>query len=158
MKNTTPSSDVMHVMTHRPQSVTSTPVTGKPQPADRTAPCVADCVYRVLISTQVRAKRKQPKESEWKSCSCFITQQQVPWTAINNLQPDGQVLCFPPGPDNLPLYHLTQLSASGQSIHVYLCVAVCLKIVFPSLLAIKWSTWLKSQKHLNTCFQNGFCD
>lgn len=60
------------------------------------------CVQWGLISTQVRSERKQPKESELKSCSCFITQQQVPWTAIN-YQPTSrrQSPLFPPQPRQL---------------------------------------------------------
>lgn len=63
-------SDVTRVLTYWPRRVTSSSLMRNPGLENK--PCVRYCVYRGLISTQVRSNRKQPKESELKSCSCFI--------------------------------------------------------------------------------------
>ena len=125
-------------------------------PADRKTPSSLQrnslhvwrgCVQWGLISTQVRSERKRPKESELKSCSCFITQRQVPRTAIN-YQPTSrrQSPLFPPRPQQLASIPV-QTAVCQRLIYTRV---FCVYVIFSSILIL-------TQNNTNVSGWNGFC-
>lgn len=123
LRNAAPLSDVMRVMTHWPHSVTSSPVTGNPS-----LQISLLHVRGIVFIDGLLAPRSDPRENNLRRVSSShaavslhnnkCPEQQL----INNLQPDGKVLCFPPA---LTTCLYTSSHSCLPVANLYMCVCGC---------------------------------